>query len=330
MGFLDVKTDFAFRKVFGSAGSKPILISFLNALLDLPGGQSIRDLTIVDPYQIPLMQGMKDTYVDVQAVLSGGQQVLIEMQVLNVEGFEKRVLYNAAKAYSTQLKKGENYTLLNPVIALTLTDFVLFPDSDRMISYFKLIEKHRFIEYCDDVELVFIELPKFTKTLEQLSSITDQWLYFVRNAGSLEYIPESLQQVSPIHQAFDIANYAGLTKTELEEQEKREYFIYIQKNAVPFAAKKAYEKGFKKGREEALTQLGKEERAEGIREGQIKLLISMLESRFGSLSSKDRNPLHEWTESQVLAAMQCLSSAQSLTEVFAAGEAAIPPAKPTP
>lgn len=58
------------------------------------------------------------------------------MQVLNVEGFEKRILYNAAKAYSIQLDTGEHYTRLNSVIALTFTDFEMFPNLDKVISRF--------------------------------------------------------------------------------------------------------------------------------------------------------------------------------------------------
>ena len=91
MRFLDVKTDFAFKKVFGSEGSKDILLSFLNALVIFPGGEVIEDLTIVDPYQIPLIKGMKDTYVDVKANLSNGTTVIIEMQILNVQGMEQRL-----------------------------------------------------------------------------------------------------------------------------------------------------------------------------------------------------------------------------------------------
>jgi predicted transposase/invertase (TIGR01784 family) len=64
MRFLDVKTDYAFKRVFGSEGSKSVLIGFLNAILDYQGEHAIVDLTIVDPYQIPMLQGMKDTYVD--------------------------------------------------------------------------------------------------------------------------------------------------------------------------------------------------------------------------------------------------------------------------
>ena len=126
MKFLDVKTDFAFKKVFGSEGSKDILISFLNSLVTFPDGETIEDLTIVDPYQIPLVKGMKYAFVEVKARLSNNSTAIIEMQVLNVQGFEQRVLYNAAKSYSSQLVQGERYHLLNPVIAITITDFEMF------------------------------------------------------------------------------------------------------------------------------------------------------------------------------------------------------------
>ncbi len=134
MQFLDVKTDFAFKRVFGSEQSKAVLLDFLNAIIDFGEDTFITDLTIVDPYQIPLLKGMKDSYVDVKAVLSNQSRVIIEMQVLNVEGFEKRVLYNAAKLYSTQLKKSEQYATLEPIIALTITDFEMFPELPKAIS----------------------------------------------------------------------------------------------------------------------------------------------------------------------------------------------------
>ncbi|GET41823.1 hypothetical protein MiSe_66370 [Microseira wollei NIES-4236] len=77
---------------------------------------------------------MKDTYLDVKAKITGDKTVIIEMQVLNVESFEKRILYNAAKSYSVQLQTGEKYSLLNPVIALNITDFEMFEQFDLVIS----------------------------------------------------------------------------------------------------------------------------------------------------------------------------------------------------
>jgi predicted transposase/invertase (TIGR01784 family) len=135
--FIDPKTDFAFKKIFGSEQNKDILISFLNAIL-YDEQDAIQDLIILDPYQAPRIKGIKDSYLDVKVTLSDGQTVIIEMQVLNILGFEKRVLYNTAKAFSIQLDVGEDYTLLNPVIALTITDFEMFSETQRLISRFRL------------------------------------------------------------------------------------------------------------------------------------------------------------------------------------------------
>jgi predicted transposase/invertase (TIGR01784 family) len=215
MRYISPKTDFAFKKIFGSEGSEGILRSFLNGVL-YEGEPRIVSLEIVDPYSIPRLHGMKDSYLDVRAVLNDGQHVIIEMQVLNIPGLEKRVLYNAAKEYSNQLIKGQDYRLLNPVIALTLTDFVMFPELEgQVISRFALLEKNKLISYPQgDVELVFVELPKFNKDLAELRTLTDEWIFFVQRAAELSEVPPSLGDVPEIEAAFEIAEAACLTPEE--------------------------------------------------------------------------------------------------------------------
>ncbi len=259
MEFLDVKTDYAFKKVFGSNESKDILISFLNAVIDFEHKEKIVDLTIVDPYQIPLIKGMKDSYVDVKAKLSNQKNVIIEMQVLNVAGFEKRVLYNAAKSYSAQLQHAEDFITLEPIIALTITDFIMFEEIDKIVTYFKLIEKERLIKYSDDIELIFIELPKFNKTEDDLETITDKWLYFIKNAGRLEYRPKTLENELAIKKAFEIANTAGMSKEELEVQYKRHDFIRLQKGSIELALEQGIKQGIEQGKREVAKALLKME-----------------------------------------------------------------------
>jgi len=262
MDFLDVKTDFAFKRVFGSEQSKAILIDFLNAVIDF-GDAGITDLTIVDPYQVPLLKGMKDSYVDVKAVLSDHRKVIIEMQVLNVEGFEKRVLYNAAKLCSTQLKKSEKYATLEPVIALTITDFEMFPEFDRVISYWNLREKDSFVQYSGDIELVFIELPKFTKSEEDLRSVTDKWIYFIKNAGELDFVPKTFSEPNLLD-AFDLANTAGMNEDELEVQFKRRDFIWLQKGSLEKARKDGIQEGREKGEQETKLSIARNLLAQNI------------------------------------------------------------------
>ena len=243
MQFLDVKTDFAFKKVFGSEHSKTILIDFLNAIIDFEN-TTITDLEIVDPYQIPLLKGMKDSYVDVKAILSNHTKVIIEMQVLNVEGFEKRILYNVAKLYSTQLKKAQNYESLEPIIALTITDFEMFAEFRKVISYWNVREKETLLKYTNDIELIFVELPKFTKTEDELQTITDKWIYFIKHAGELDFIPDTFTELH-LREAFEMANAAGLSEEELELQFKRRDFIYLQRSALDKARHEGIEYGEK-------------------------------------------------------------------------------------
>ena len=241
MIFINPKTDFAFKKIFGSEQSKGILISFLNSIL-YDGHSIIQDLTILNPYQAPKILGIKESYLDVKAQLNNGNWVIIEMQVLNVAGFEKRVLYNATKTYSAQLKKGDQYNVLNPIIALTITDFEMFEEGDRPISRFILKEKTRLLDYpISDLELVFVELPKFKTPLANLKTLTDKWIFFLQNARDLSVVPETMGEVAEIQQAFDIANQAGLTPEELDEFEHQWMYIADQQGAVTYAEEKAKE-----------------------------------------------------------------------------------------
>ena len=262
MRFLDIKTDYAFKKVFGSNESKDILLSFLNSTLELK--YKIIDLTIEDPYNVPKLQGMKDTAVDVKATLSDNSKVIIEMQVLNHDGFESRILYNTAKNYANQLDKGDKYSLLNPVIALNIIDFKLF-EFEKYKSIFKLFEKDEFTSYKDDIQLIFVELPKFNKTIEECTNIEDKWIYFIKNANDLKVIPKDID--ANLQQAFNIANKASLTKEEAELQGKREEFLYIQKNSIEKAQRDAMEKGHEEGHKEGKEEGREEGREEGKEEG---------------------------------------------------------------
>jgi predicted transposase/invertase (TIGR01784 family) len=270
MRFINPKTDFGFKRIFGSLQSHPILVSFLNSIL-YEGEATIISLEILNPYQAPRVKGMKDSYLDVKARLNDESTVIIEMQVLNVEGFEKRILYNAAKAYSIQLGTGEDYSLLNPVIALTITDFTMFSEEQGYLSRFILKDKATLLDYpSDDLELVFIELPKFDRELAELSTQLDQWLFFLKNARQLEAIPSGLDQTPEIRAAFEIANEVNLSANELEELEKREIFIHDQRNAIKLAVRR-----------------GREERQREIAKGLLSMLGDGAIAQVTGLSEKE-------------------------------------------
>lgn len=275
MRFINPKTDYAFKKIFGSSESKDILISFLNALI-YEGNSTIEDLGIINPNLPPQLEGLKDTYLDVKARLNDGTLVIIEMQVLNVQSFGKRVLFNAAKTYAFQLQRGQGYRYLKPVIALTITDFEMFSDHDKLISCYVYREKTEGYYYTENnMELVFVELPKFTKELNQLETLTDKWIYFLKYARTLTSIPKNMDEISELHQAFEIANQADLTPEELEDLERREMFIYDQQGAIALGREEGREQGLEEGREQGLEE-GREEGREEQKRDIARNLLNQL------------------------------------------------------
>jgi predicted transposase/invertase (TIGR01784 family) len=258
MNFINPKIDLGFKKIFGSPQSKDILISFLNGML-YEGEPVVADLEIIDPYQTAQMPGGKESYLDVKARLHTGTFVIIEMQVLNLAGFEKRILYNAAKGYVLQLDVGQKYDTLLPVVALTITDFILFPQATRPINHFVLKERDTHFDYpLNQLELVFAELPRFTQQPEEARTLTAQWLAFLKYARSLHEIPASMAQVDALRHAFEIANQATLTPQELEALEKQEAFILDVQATIDEERQEAYEAGLQEGLQERREERRKE------------------------------------------------------------------------
>ena len=238
MNFVNPKVDYAFKKIFGSEESQQILISFLNAII-YEGKKVIQSLTILNPYNPGKIITLKDTYLDVKAVLADGSLVVIEMQVARITSFSKRITYNLVKGYANQLKTGERYHLLNPAIALTITDFILFKDEEDFINPFVFKHQKKDWEYPDkELQLIFVELPKFKKTLSELKTLTDKWIYFLKETASFDEIPEVLGEVEEIEMALNIANQVNMTAEELEIVENRGIALQDEKGRITYAEEK--------------------------------------------------------------------------------------------
>src|SRR6185436_2231111 len=88
--FADPKTDFVFKRIFGTEPNKHLLVELLNALLELEGEQRIADLAYLGAEQRVPVAELKLSIVDVKCRDHAGREYVVEMQILNVEAFEKR------------------------------------------------------------------------------------------------------------------------------------------------------------------------------------------------------------------------------------------------
>jgi predicted transposase/invertase (TIGR01784 family) len=225
------------------------LISFLNAVLNLTGDQTITDVEILNPYQAPRIEGLKETILDVRAKDKAGITFIVEMQVEKQEHFAKRVLYYSSKAYSSQIEVGVDYPKLNQVIFIGILNFKIFEGSNYLSRHLILNTATQKQEL-KDLEFNFIELEKFNKEETDLATIIEKWIYFLKNAGSLKVIPTNAADTVELKEAYDSANQYNWTK---EEMDVYDYW------------------SIREGRDlDVLNTAKKDARAEGLAEGEAK------------------------------------------------------------
>jgi len=214
MQFVDVKNDIAFRKIFGNENKSVILVSFLNAILKLKGKNRIASISISNPFQLPILPNLKASIIDVRAKDFKNNTFIVEMQVANPLGIDKRLLYYVSKEYSQQILSGEKYTELNPVIFIGIFDF-LFTKGDDYLSHHAICNVETQERVVKDMDFYFIELPKFLKSGNELETVTDKWIYFIKEAESLTFIPENLDDEG-LKEAYIDANRGTWSKNELD------------------------------------------------------------------------------------------------------------------
>lgn len=240
MQFVDIKNDIAFRKIFGNENKKIILISFLNAVMKLKGKDSIEDVEILNPYQLPIIKNLKASIIDVKARDKKGKTYIIEMQVAEPDGLDKRLLYYAGKEYSQKIESGEFYTQLKPVIFIGIFDFK-FTEGDKYLSHHAVCDVENGERIIKDMDFYFVELPKFKKSLSELQEVADKWIFFIKEVENLEVVPENVDDEG-LKAAYHDANKHSWTKEELEAYDYAAMREQDERGKVALAEKRADKK----------------------------------------------------------------------------------------
>jgi predicted transposase/invertase (TIGR01784 family) len=214
MKFADIKNDVAFRKIFGSENHTEVLISFLNAILGFEGKDQIVEVTILNPYQLPKLRGGKVSILDVRATDQKKRQFIVEMQVAEKDGFDKRVLYYLTKSYTSQIQRADQYRKLKPAYFIGILDFS-HTENPHYISRSRVLDIDTGEVTIKDVEFNFVELEKFNKAENELNTLTDKWIYFIKNAENLDLVPSNVDDKGLLI-AYEEANQHTWTQEELD------------------------------------------------------------------------------------------------------------------
>jgi predicted transposase/invertase (TIGR01784 family) len=182
----DPKVDYAFKHVFGREASKPALTSLLDAVLQPPQGHGIASLELLSPFNEKDSEQAKLSVVDLKARDESGRQFYVEMQMLATSVFRQRALYYWACLHQGQLLTSDDYPALRPTIGVCFVDTPLFRDLPDYHLTFELRERRHQTLFTDQIALHILELPKFNKGLDELTTPLDRWLYFLRHGEQLD------------------------------------------------------------------------------------------------------------------------------------------------
>lgn len=242
MQFADIKNDVAFRKIFGNEQKTAPLISFLNASLELEGDHQVVSVSLANPYQFPRIAGEKATILDVRATDQSGRKFVVEMQIADKKGFDKRVQYYTARDYSMQINKGEDYPLLHPAYFIGILDFPFGTDTDYHTRHL-ILNKATNEHLLRDIQFSFIELPKFDKKEDQLATPIDKWTFFIKNATELHVIPQFANEDEGLKMAFIEADKYQWTKEDLIAYDNVSIKVQDERGEREIIVQKAEKKG---------------------------------------------------------------------------------------
>jgi len=209
--------------MLGREPTRPLLIDVIDRVLTPPPGRHIRDIELLNPFNPK--EGLDDklSILDIKARDQGGRQFNVEMQMLAVRYYHKRILYYACKLHQQQLHEGQDYLELKPTISISFLDHALFPQLPDYHLRFRLREESRLAVLSEDLEFHLLELPKFTKSESELVSSLDIWLYILRHGETIdtEAPPAALQQQPLALRAIEELKMLTQTEVERERYEAR-------------------------------------------------------------------------------------------------------------
>ena len=221
---VDPKVDYAFKYLFGSEANLPIRVQVLESVLHPSPEGKISELVLLNPFNPKEALDDKLSILDIKARDSTGRHFNIEMQMLSDPAYDQRIVYYASRLHQQQIHEGQEYTALRPTISISFLNHVLFPEVESHHLQFGLLEQtHRFA-LNHDLEFHILELPKFTKSAEQLTSGLDNWLYFLRHEEKMDSadLPASMEKSREmVRRALEELKVLSQSEIERERYEAR-------------------------------------------------------------------------------------------------------------
>ena len=267
-------SDLFARYLLGKNGNEDLLENLVNATLSDFNFEEVKDLEIIDPFNLSENIDLKESIIDVKAKTKDNKTVIIEFQLCGNKNFVDRIFYYISKNIVSELRECEGYQNIQKIISINLLDFNLdFGDEGKPHRCFKLIDTENQNISLDYIQMHLIEVQRFIDILEN-STIEElkknkllTWMKFF-TSNNLELIEKELKEANPI-MTKAIEEYKRFTSDDKLMR------AYAARDAFLVGQKMMLSRERKEGKLEGIEEGMKKGKLEGIKEGKISIAKSM-------------------------------------------------------
>ena len=285
--FIDLKSDFGFKYVFGTKGREPELLKLINCILP---DKHIVSVELGPQEQVGDRPDARKVIYDIHCTTDAGTLVDIEIQRSEKDDFGKRMVCYSSFAIRNSLNRGvKDYDEIPEIYVIGILDFIMpgVEDNTELINHYSLRnDREGRITLTDTVHYVTVELPKFTKQLNELRSDADEMWYLFRYLNKMKERPKELMDKN-LDNIFEVSKFAGM-KAEDQDRYFRELMYEMDQRA---SLRTAHRRGVTEGeaRGEArgeirgLTKVAREMKVKGFESSMISELTGLTEEQIAAL-----------------------------------------------
>jgi predicted transposase/invertase (TIGR01784 family) len=262
--YINLLTDFGFKRLFGTEPNKNLLIDFLNVIL--PPQHRVKDLTYRNTENLGNSSIDRKAIFDLYCESEKGEKFIVEMQKAKHNYFKDRSIYYSSFPIQEQAEKGDWNYKLAPVYTIGILDFVFDEDKndDTLLHIVELKDQDCKVFY-EKLKFIYLELPKFKKSIDQLNDHFDKWLFLLKHLPDLEEPPLPLQE-NVFMQLFEVAQITSFSQEERDAYENSLKYYRDMKGVIDTAREEGIAQGMQEGiaiaEQERLGKLRAEEIAE--------------------------------------------------------------------
>jgi len=242
--YINPFTDYGFKKLFGEEPNKDLLIDFLNVLLKEEQGEII-DLTYLKTEHLGSTELDRRAIFDLYCENTKGEKFIVELQKTKQNFFKDRTVYYSTFPIREQGKRTDWNFELKAVYTIGILDFVFDEDKNEPSKYrydIKLSDIETKKVFYDKLTFIYLEMPKFNKTIEQLESRFDKWLFILKNLHRLDRVPDKLRE-RVFEKLFETAEIARFNQDQVRSYEDSLKYYRDLKNSLDTARDEGREEG---------------------------------------------------------------------------------------